>query len=350
MERTERQSVRGISRLTSLKYADRCLVALAMMLLAVQLTGCVDHPTSATRMQGVDHYINGAIAYQNGQMDRAIAELQAAVAENPSLTMPHVLLGDIYRSRHDFRNALDQYQAAVRLDPYEYRNHYNLAIAYQYLNRLQESAASYLRALKLEPRDLNSTMNLGLVFLALDQPEDAVRQMRRAVAIAPKSADAHCNLAVALEAQDNLAEAQAEYYRALELDSTNPVLLMNLAGNMIMQGDGHGAVVVMKMLLKKGLDSAAIRDRYGDALVLSDRDDEAYAQYALALEQDGRCWQAMNQIGMILIRRYDAGLTLDESLRERALKVWRNSIQIEPHQPNLQILIDKYYQNGRVMP
>ena len=58
----------------------------------------------------------------------------------------------------------------------------------------------------------------------------------------------------------------------------------------------------------------------------------------------------MNQVGLILIRRYEKGLTLDESLRQRALKVWGRSMEIEPHQPYLKALIDKYNQNGRVAP
>ena len=247
-----------------------CLALAAALLLSGSLAGCVDTPTSAQSLRGVDHYITGAIAYQNGQIDKAVTELQAALAENPNLTMPHVLLGDIYRSRSDYHDAMDQYQAAVRLDPYEYQNHYNLALVYQYLNRLQDAAASYLRALRLQPHDVKSSMNLGLVFLALDQPEDALRLMRRAVEIDPKSANAHCNLAVALEAVNQYPEAQAKSYKALEMGTNKPVVLMNLAGNMIHQGDGTGAASVMEMVLKVQ-DSPEIRKRYGDGLVLSHR-------------------------------------------------------------------------------
>jgi len=315
------------------------------------LTGCAAEQDHAfdPHPRGVNHYVNGVMAYQNGQTEQAITELMASEHENSRIIMPHIVLGDIYRSQQDYRKALPQYQSACELDAYDYHNHYNLGVTYQFLNRLQEAAAAYLRALKLEPDDPKTNMNLGLVYLSLNQPVDAEKMLRRAVQLDPRSADAHCNLAVLLESLGKYTEAEKEYLRALELSPDHLTALYNVAGVMNQLGEGKPAIEVMQMLLKLH-DTPEIRKRFGDALVVSGRDDDAYTQYNLALQSNPRYWQAMNQVGMIFIRRYEAGTTLDETWRQRALKVWKNSLTIESHQPQLQEMYDKYNANGRVLP
>jgi tetratricopeptide (TPR) repeat protein len=305
------------------------------------LGGCVHHRPTTRPDRATAAYVQGALAYQHGDAETAVSELSEAVQENPDLTMAHVLLGDIYRSRTDYRDAADHYEVAARLDPYDYKNHYNLGITYQFLSRLQEAVACYLRALKLKPTDLNSNMNLGLVYLALNQPDDALAMMQRAVKVDPKSAAAHCNLGVALEAKGNFAAAELEYRRAVELDGQSTVALMDLAGNLIRQGHGADAVAVMRAELKLS-DTTGARKRYGDALVLDGLDDDAYRQYAEALRRKPDYWQALNQTGMILLRRYIAGSELEEPVRKQAIATWQRSLELNPNQPQIQALINKW--------
>ena len=87
--------------------------------------------------QGINQLRGWVSSDHNGDRQRAIAQLTQAVAENPDLTMAHILLGEMYRSNDDYRKAVPQYEAAVRLDPYELKNHYYLGISYQFLDRLQ---------------------------------------------------------------------------------------------------------------------------------------------------------------------------------------------------------------------
>ncbi len=307
-------------------------------------TGCLLHhgeSGAAAPQAGTEEYIRGATAYQAGDTDTAVTELTQAVQENPDLTMAHVILGNIYRSRADYNSAQVHYEIAVKLDPYDYENHYNLGITYQFLDRLQEAAGCYLKALQLKPTDLNSTMNLGLVYLALGQPADALTTMKQAVQIDPHSAAAHLNLGVCLDSTGDLAAAELEYRSAVELDPKSSIAMMNLAGNLIRQGRGRDAVGVMRDEIKLS-DTTLARKRYGDALVLDGEDDDAYRQYAEALRRNPDYWQALNQTGLILIRRYVAGAELDEDVRKQALLTWHRSLDLNPNQPQLQALIDKW--------
>jgi tetratricopeptide (TPR) repeat protein len=258
-----------------------------------------------------------------------------------------VLLGDIYRSRADYTKAADHYESAVKLNPEEFTSRYELALSYQLLNRLQDAAAGYLRALDLKPKDLNSTMNLALVYLALNQSDDALKFMQDAVAIDPQSALAHCNLGVVLDSRGDLSRAELEYRRSMELDDQNPATLMNLADNLIHQDRGTEAVGVMQLAIKIA-DTTAARKRYGDALVLAGRDDDAFRQYQEALRRNPSYWQALNQAGMIQIRKYIAGATLNESQRLQAVDFWQKSLGLRPDQPAIQALVAKWWQGGKV--
>jgi tetratricopeptide (TPR) repeat protein len=305
------------------------------------LSGCLHHNANTQPSQATQDYVAGAMAYQHGDTDTALDDLNNAVRENPDLTMAHVVLGDIYRDKKDYNNAQTHYEIAVHLDPYDYKNHYNLGLTYQFLNKLQEAAQCYLKALSLKANDLNSTMNLGLVYLALNQSDDALAMMKKAVAIAPDSAAAHTNYGVVLDNAGDYPAAELEYRHALELDSNSPVAYMNLAGNLIRQQRGKDAVGVMRDELKIS-DTIAARKRYGDALVLEGRDDDAFRQYAEALSRNPDYWQALNQMGMIVLRRYISGSELNEDLRKQAIAIWRRSIDLNPDQPQLQALIAKW--------
>ena len=47
---------------------------------------------------------------------------------------------------------------------------------------------------------------------------------------------------------------------------------------------------------------------------------------------------------------YQAGSTLDENLRRAALNMWRQSLALHADQPQVRAWVDKWNQNGRVIP
>ena len=83
--------------------------------------------------------LGGCVRTVDGRREAAKAALVTATLENPDLTMPHVMLGSIYKDEGEYRGAADQFEQAVRLDPYGHENYYNLGVSYQFLNRLQEA-------------------------------------------------------------------------------------------------------------------------------------------------------------------------------------------------------------------
>jgi tetratricopeptide (TPR) repeat protein len=142
-----------------------------------------------------------------------------------------------------------------------------------------------------------------------------------------------------------LTEAESVYRKSLELDSKNIVTLQNLAQNLIAQNKASEALAIMDQVLIHS-DSPAIRKRYGDALAIAKRYDEAIQQYDLALKRDPNNLGAMNEKGFTLIDKYVDGLELDDAQRNEALKLWHASLRANPNQPRIESAVQKWEKIG----
>lgn len=315
-----------------------------VLLMSCLLGGCASQSATSgveAKPAGVDYYVQALEASKAGQQDQAVLLLEKAVAVNPELRLPHIMLGDAYRAKGDYQRAATQYEAATRLDQYSYANHYNLGLTYQFMNRLQAAAASYLRALQLNPRDVKSNMNLGLVYLALGDFGSAVLYLQRATQLDPNNAQAWSNLGVAYDTSGKPVEAEATYRKAIELNSNDVVTLQNLSQNLISQHKPDEAVQVMQRAIAVS-NTPSMRKHYADALAAGKEYDKAIEQYDLALKSDPQYLAAMNEKAFALIGKYLVGLQLDDTLRNAALDLWRSSLKVNPNQPRIADAVRKW--------
>lgn len=320
------------------------ILTVALLPMATGCSGLM--PEENIRPKGVDLYVAGVQANQAGDTKLAQSRFEQATSVNPSLRMPHALLGDIYRSQGEYDRAQEQYQVLTTLDPYDSENYYRLGITYQFVDKVQDAITSYLRALDLKPRDMRSCMNLGLCYLSLGQSDEAIKYLRQATALSPTWADAWTNLGVALDAKGDLTGAEQAYKRALELNRNQNIALLNLGANLIRQGKGAQAVSVMEEAIKR-TDSAPARTRYGHALALAKRFSDALTQFQVALKLDSRYYPAYNEQGSTLVAQYEQGLELDDTLRQQALNAWQQSLNIYPNQPPVRQAV-KRWNGGRL--
>lgn len=283
----------------------------------------------------VDRYVAAVQAHDRGDDATAIAILEAAVKENPNLTMAQTMLGDLYRVNAQYSSAAEHYEAAAQLDPYSPDTNYKLGLMYQLLDRLQDAAAAYLRALKLEPRNVEANMNLGLVYLALDQPDDAVYYTERATQIDPRSSAAWANYGVALDAKRLYAQAETAYRRSLDInDSQNPTKL-NLGANLIAQGKPEQAISVLKDVAREE-ETAVAHRRLAEAYTMARKYDEAASEYRRALNINPKYYPVFNEIARMRIQQYRDGYELDDALRRAAIDAWQQSLKINPNQPHIE--------------
>ena len=289
----------------------------------------------------LDAYVQGVMAYQKGDNDKAMANLQDAVSKKNDLVMARSMLGDLHRSRSEYDAAREQYEVVTRLDPYEHQNHYRLGLVYQLLERLQDAAASYLTALNLKPDDGPSNMSLAAVYYSLNQPQDAVRYAERAVQVDPKSAAAWVNYGLILDAVREYPKAEGAYRKAVDLDSSDSLMRLYLGENLLTQGKYGEARSVLAELVKVQ-DQPVYRKRLGDAYAGEGNLAEAMNQYRTILKQDPNYYPALNAIGETYIVQYRKGAGLDDAKRKSALDAWQQSLAINRAQPRISALMQQY--------
>lgn len=320
----------------------RVYVGLLLLALAGGIGGCGSTGGSdVTPPQGAQDYVRGLRAAREGKSDQAIKILSGAVQQNPDLTMARAVLGDLYYDKGQTRQAATQYEALTRLDPYDADNFYKLGLSYQLLDRLKDAAASYLRALRLDPENVKANMNLGLVYLALNQPADAAKYLAKATTLDNQSAVAFANYGVALDAQGKYADAERAYRRSIELDAHQPTTLLNLGSNLILQNRPNEAATALQQAIAMS-DSPLARKRLGDALALAKKFDAALAEYRHALKLNPRYYPAMNESARVLVIQYKEGLELDDRKLADALALWRDSLKINPDQPQVQAMLKQW--------
>src|SRR5439155_12893681 len=128
---------------------------------------------------------------------------------------------------------------------------------------------------------------------------------------------------------------------SLEIDGTQNSTILNLGFNLIAQGRANEAVSVMQQALRNE-DSPSVHKRYGDALLLAKRYDEAIEQYDAALRQNPGYYTALTEKGTALIRKFHDGMELDEDVRKVALDSWKQSLALNPNQPRVEGFIKQW--------
>jgi tetratricopeptide (TPR) repeat protein len=319
----------------------RHLVLIPILLVSISVSACGPGARTGDRPRAIEHYIEGAEAYRAGDAPAARDHLSTAVQQNPDLIMARMLLGDLFYQAGDHETAVEHYELAARRDPYWFPAHYRLGRGYQLLNRFQQAAATYLHALSLRPEDAAANMNLGLVFLSLNEPGEALEHIERAAELNPNSAAAFANLGVALDSVGEHSRAEAAYLRALELDPQMDATLLNLGINLQLQGRASDSIRTLEQYLERG-ESAVGRKRYGDALSMANRRDEAAQQYRRALELNPRYVAALNALAEVLIAQYRASLELDDEKRQEAVLVLERSLELNAEQPRVRALREEF--------
>lgn len=265
-------------------------MAAGLALAVVMAGGCSSSksPSGAPVATGATGaYARGDQAYQAGDHNGAIRELEAAVAADPRMLMARERLGDAYKDVGRYEDAMVEYRELARLDPYGPTSYYKLGVTQQLLGRLDQAADSYNKALRLDSREWRSRMNLGLVRLAQGKADEAVKATKTATEAAPGEADAWSNYGVALDAAGNAADAEQAYRKSLAISPRQPGTMLNLSQSLLAQKKYDQAAGVLADVVKVE-DSAMARRLYGDSLKGQGKTTEADTQYQRADSMKGK--------------------------------------------------------------
>lgn len=146
---------------------------------------------------------------------------QASAKYSPSSHQNHNNLGDMYSRWGDLEKAAAEFQTAIALKPDYADAYHNLGLTYQKMKNWELAKENYHQAIKFNPNLWQSHMNLANIFFDLGKYEKALAELSSAIEINGQSSDLYTNRGVTLLRLDRDSEARADFEKALELNPQN---------------------------------------------------------------------------------------------------------------------------------
>ena len=321
--------------------------SVGLLMVSVILAGC--NGLSPTDL-AIQHYVN---AMEQRDSQKALAELRKAIQADPTLSIAHSTMGDIYRREGNYQEAARAYEKACQTNPYAFHAHYNLGVTYKFLadaaktaqaaaEYLRKAIEVYLRAIMLKPDDFDANLNLSACYFEMGKYDLAKDYCIRAIRINPKNPYAHANLGIIYEVQNKPYQAIRAYRNSLELDTHQPKLMLNLGTTYLRLGRVKEALRVFELAVKEDQKCWQAWERIGACYYKLQKWDRALDAYKKAVDINPNSATGYRGLGAVIMTKFILAGRKDTTLRDKALQMWYHSLEINPDQPDINRLIKKY--------
>lgn len=251
------------------------------------------------------HNNAGLVLAQNGNDDKAAAEFHEAVRLRPDYADAHSNLGAVLLFS-DVEQAIAELEKAVALDPTLLKAQFNLAEAYG--NSPNHGAAQQLQELRkiiaIAPDFSRAHLELGKALLRDGKVSDAVGELRDATRLEPTSGEAHYQLGLALARSGQQDEGAAEIKKGRELSSAderneNAQLDIDEGQQALQKGELQQAEAKFSHAIKLQPNSPVSQRYLGITLEQEGDSERALGAYQKALELDPSDLNSRQSIGRL---------------------------------------------------
>jgi tetratricopeptide (TPR) repeat protein len=220
------------------------------------------------------HASLGTAAFENGQLDEAIAHFQKALAINPNFAGIHYNLGLCFFQLGRMDEAIAHYKKEIEIQPDHTMAHNNLGLALARKGEMDEAIAEYQKALAIEPDNGAAHVNLGAALLKKGKVDEAIAHLQKAVQIEPRIVGEQNNLGIAFAKKGEMTESIVHFQKAVEGDPHDAGACNNLAWLLATASDSS---------LRNGAKALALAQQAGQ---LAGREDPMILQTLAAADAE----------------------------------------------------------------
>src|SRR5688572_25957390 len=234
-------------------------------------------------------YASGFSFILQGELDRGVAELRAAIGNDPLVTGPASRSEPMLRGIAALRqgivaSAIEHLEAAVAGARGSSEAHRILATAYSITGNIASSVQYLREAVRLNPRDERSRLALAQTLAAVGRSAEANDVLRTAVAELPNASALRWRLSTRSQAEQNDDElALIDMADRLVLLVGKGELYRALAGLAQLYLDDDKAIGLLERAVRITPNNAAAHKAMGRAYVENGRAAEGYAELVIAL-------------------------------------------------------------------
>lgn len=163
------------------------------------------------------HLFVGKGYLQEQDDERAIGELERAVAIDPKLPFVHYSLGVAYRRRHDLERAKAEFQKDVAIEPDVAFNYDQLGAVCADLQQSGEAVRYFTEALRRDGHLASSQFGLAKIYREQGKYREALAALDAAGKLDPNSASVHYLKGQILVRLGRRADGQTEFQAATKM-------------------------------------------------------------------------------------------------------------------------------------
>ena len=260
----------------------------------------------------------GAAYWYMDKMPQAFADLDRAIALDPTNARAYLERSNSHRSAGHLDRALADANEAVRLDPSNAKALDNRGNVFNNKAQYDRAIEDYNEALRLDPKFSLGFKDRGAAYYFKHDYNGAIRDYDEAIRLNPKNDEAYTNRAAAYTKLGRHEQAIADDSAAIKLDSTQPVYFDNRGLSYAASGDDDRAIADFDEAIRLSPTAGSLTHR-GDAYQHKGDHDRAIVDYDRALKLDPAYSRAYNNRGAAFRDKED----LDHAIAdyERALKL-----------------------------
>jgi len=138
-----------------------------------------------------DNLVDLGWAYlQNGEYNRAVAEIKKAINLDSQHFKAYFNLGLAYMQVEKWELAVDAFERCIAIQPNAYAPYLNIGIIYNQTGEYQKAIDKLKKAYELNRGQVEIIYNLGLAYEKMGNIEEAIRQYEGALTFTPDYAPA----------------------------------------------------------------------------------------------------------------------------------------------------------------
>ncbi len=281
-----------------------------------------------------EQYQRGMRAYDSGQYEEAITDLQACLGQSrdPGLNkLVRFYIAESYThlalewmKKEAYEKAVVCLDRALDLHPNFPDLYFNQAICFRALGNLAKQREALQNALAINPRYARAILFEGIALYEDGQPDAGLARIHEAVALDQGLNNERYLFALQCHHEGAFARAAANF-RALEnRDAQDANTHLRQGDDFAIEGYWEEAAQEYERAISFGPKYADIRCRFGTALLELGKLNEAIEQYRVALSINPRYADALAMLGKALQQVGDS-TGAQESFAE--------ALAVDPHHP-----------------
>lgn len=169
-------------------------------------------------------YLFYALAFDRGMIDKAKEELKGAIelSSYSEAELFHNQLGLAYKEQGFLDEAIKEYEAALRINPKTIQSLINLGNACYSKGWYDKAIQTYFKAFEIDPNNVDAHNNLANAYYQKRMFIQAINEYKKALSIDPNYIDAYNNLGSVYFIAGMRLEAKAEFQKVIQFAPNSP--------------------------------------------------------------------------------------------------------------------------------